>query len=1645
MPRSSRTAGADHHRRLRYTPGDNDRENHVAIGHQAHSTVHPHIVETEIRHLSHDLALAFSQIEVLEGELGLADQEIRLLREENAMLRENNATLKDCLDGRDDAEREVITEMGLRLEHLHEELQGLDAILQAVMDAVGVTDDNESSGIYFEGDWEDMASLWREGHNEGIANHARSDRAPVGQHRAEIRLPHESMTETNASGSSRHFERSNAPSPEGRRSQQTCPDTLRQIETEMAILRLQDRMERTETGMRALTSRCDAQDQWHDLLVEMLHEQEIILADILSTIYEAQEEYYDDYDDDDDDDDDDEPYCTCGERGDDLDGEDMSATLRGGMGGRDEDEEFVYDYGGYTNWDQMDASSQQEGMDGSQSSGRDKEIIRELRQQVELLKEQVRALMETAHRDSVSRSRDRQEEKEDEPSMRGGSGEEEVHQDGSRNHADTSSFPTLTRASPHLLCQRAATRVGDSTIHYILVYLPPGFVIHGTNKPELVFHSAATIYYFPTGETEDFVKREAWRQKACGSGHWQEVAIHKIQSKQVFKSAIASWWETMGLSWNVLTGGDWNFDGDEGDMYMVNDNNLFLTNRTREVAGAQIRGGSGYETDPSFQNESAANDSSSVFEQLMQEAAALCVGPPISQRGDFWMTLANVLQTRNCFLERELENFKELNHSLIQDLHWQMDVQVEMEERVEAALVEKNAIAEDLEVLKARLMHLIESDTSRTVRADDKEDGVLIDEIPVESPGLGTMRGGNEDPSSPVTSTKNTTLPAFPSDPSPACATIKAKSFDFHPKESIINFAGASPHLYQFPHRSTLPEICRILEIDDGEESLTNDPYIARVLEIMKIREEMGIELPENVSDERITISICDVPSDCHLDRETKIAAWKVNEEDVDVLGKLLTKLDIDLKTSKSSTNTSVRTASSEEEQDYYEDIGDLINSLNDAVKDDFETSSPKFCTCQIHPVNDSESFSETKEVKQHCLLSVRGGGSDSEYWNHDAHGNREFPLQNPKLPAAPGVPPITPKSYGTLAPNTPSLSSNEAIITVKSPLSIRLGRLMFPAKFFQRHEDSISLFDWQRTKRMNPQFRDKRSRSYKYTRGAQCEVWAMQLDEHREHCDYCQAMFIEEDYARSNATSKYQDDASKPPILARRSSENTIWPGICNETTLRTGDHPDSGLRGGAGHERDLEHEGEENEDWQSEWEDLAGQTQSSGYQPRTFRNSSTLSTKTTTSPPSPVDRNFRKDCWPQSWDVCTAEEFLRTEHRKVDRREVRAGEFSKPPYNTRRKSPDSLTPSKTSNPFLLEMRRSRHDPILERPLTNCDSLSIKDSDSVLELKAEAWLDNPRPAPAIPFQRSSAALRDDTVDSHHADSIGTGASTSGPQTNSVSKELSFRSDRHEFFPAGEYHTISENASSMTTRTRRRDVPLPEVLSDEAYEEHVRSGPVETPNHRVARPKLGERLCKKCAELLNLLAEYIAKWSQRLAARTSQTRTYAPKGSCRKTSVPSLKPKTKLKKSTSKLAFRTPAAPAPSRTGWEAWYMNRRLPYLPSDKSLPATPRASMSTLTRTSESKGKFPATPRASFSRIDCARIIAQAQDSAHANFVSQGADQWHVPTVAGPSDLVKEALMWLDYEDKSGKIGKTVFDGNMADETEYDYSRNAKLAVV
>lgn len=438
-------------------------------------------------------------------------------------------------------------------------------------------------------------------------------------------------------------ERSNAPSPDdhGYREQwseavrQKGTGDLRQIETEMAILDLIARVEKLEGG-------CDVSDRGN------------VRSDV---------------------------------------------GLRGGMGARDEDEEFVYDYGGYTNWDELDAK-----------------LVVEPQRQASKEKPKI-PIPDDGHCIALS-------------------------------------------ASPHLLCRQVTSQVGDVVLKYSVVYLPPGFMVQRLvpNTTNLTFSNALTLYCFSTSATEDVMRREAWKQKECSEGHWPDIELFKLHSHQEFKSAIANMWEMMGLDWDVVTREEWSFEGEEGDIWLVDDNNLFRKDKTGETSVPRIRGGAGEDLHEAIQRPASVNcglaeDFRSMYERLMQEAMIPCpaTSPPRPGCTGPCMVLAAVLQTRNCFLERELQAFQEMNDSLVQDRNWQMGMQVELEEQLEAMEAEKDDIVEELGVLKKRWERLTkvveEFEEPKGGRKNSRDETWVLE---------GTIRGGNEE-SEPSSSDKRNT------------------------------------------------------------------------------------------------------------------------------------------------------------------------------------------------------------------------------------------------------------------------------------------------------------------------------------------------------------------------------------------------------------------------------------------------------------------------------------------------------------------------------------------------------------------------------------------------------------------------------------------------------------------------------------------------------------------------------------------------------------------------------------------------------------------------------------------------------------------------------------------------------------------------
>jgi len=480
--------------------------------------------------------------------------------------------------------------------------------------------------------------------------------------------------------------------------------------------------------------------------------------------------------------------------------------------------------------------------------------------------------------------------------------------------------------------------------------------------------------------------------------------------------------------------------------------------------------------------------------------------------------------------------------------------------------------------------------------------------------------------------------------------------------------------------------------------------------------------------------------------------------------------------------------------------------------------------------------------------------------------------------------------------------------------------------------------------------------------------------------------------------------------------------------------------LRGGAGSEADLEYD---SEDWRCEWDDLASQTRSAGYRLRAFRNSSTLSTETVKPPPSPVDRAVTLRRWPQQSDLCTAMEFIRDgptvsklEKMHMNISEARAGKLLLSPHYI---GSDNLTGSKTRHPVLLETRAAKGGLVRERPFTRprrlqhgtSEGVFVPESDSVLDLRAESWLENPRPAPPPPFYRRSASSSQYHQQPHDIGLTKVHESDCFMRFDAIPRELSFRSDRHQVFPARS--DFPGNILRIRSQKTFRNASLSAMRSDEVYGEHVSPRPVEEPMPSSPKPRrLLRKIYKQYAELLAMFLTCLNKLRQRLLAK-------------------------KPKKSASSSPTRAPAAPAPSRMGWEARCMNPGRHPLLFDKSLPPTPHASTSTFDLHPEPKGKFPAglhlehkekaraVSWASISTIEHAQHIAQAQDRANGDFVNQEGGEWRVPTVAGPSDLVKEALMWLKYEKESGKMEKSVFEGSMRDDDLYEYARSNDWAVL
>ncbi|KAF7449033.1 hypothetical protein A1F94_005937 [Pyrenophora tritici-repentis] len=670
----------------------------------------------------------------------------------------------------------------------------------------------------------------------------------------------------------------------------------------------------------------------------------------------------------------------------------------------------------------------------------------------------------------------------------------------------------------------------------------------------------------------------------------------------------------------------------------------------------QARSGAGEDIHQAIQRQTSVNlglenESNSIYGRLGQESmlSFLTAPRPGDDYTDASIALATVLRTRNYFLERELQDFKEMNDSLVQGRNWQMSMQDELEKRLEAVKIDRDDIFDELKSLRKRWETLVEvfveSENQKREWRSCNED-TRFPEV--------TMRGGGEESGLNLTQEGNTedmVPPDYPesfpiSSESSDYASeydasfqsppeIATTNFDFFARESTIIFGGDSPHIYQFPSKFTLPQIRELLESENVKERTRDDVYVSRVLEILKIREDMGLKLPGNLNEERVSIGLPDVPIRVHRDNNLNIGAWQTVDTDIKDSEKSVQRIDISSSLAVGAKETSLKTSSSDE-GDTYQDISGLFNSLNEPYTDlnEREIGFANFCACASCTKDGRKTYFNICDMQPLSTVRVRGGGDDLYESYTTSSYSSGSPHLSSLLSSSPSPVPearlTAPFRYGnhTSTHNTLETSNKYESAITKGPLSTRLAKLLFPPSLAQGREDSIRRFNWRHVKRMNPQFKNKCSRGFRYRKNPLCEDWVNQLDRHLEYCDYCQAMLIEEERLIQKEgeaeNSRHEHDAPVPNIGVTRPWDNGSWPSDFYDALSPAVQVPDSRLRGDAGHEDEMKCEGKDIEHWKAEWHDLSAQARGTKCMSRAYRNSSSRSTKTQIQPMEPISRDF-------------------------------------------------------------------------------------------------------------------------------------------------------------------------------------------------------------------------------------------------------------------------------------------------------------------------------------------------------------------------------------------------------------------------------------
>lgn len=243
------------------------------------------------------------------------------------------------------------------------------------------------------------------------------------------------------------------------------------------------------------------------------------------------------------------------------------------------------------------------------------------------------------------------------------------------------------------------------------------------------------------------------------------------------------------------------------------------------------------------------------------------------------MELASVLQTRNMALEHQVNELHDTNASLIEDVQWHLEAVSKLEDVLKEAQIEKAATFKEVLDLDARLTRAQDGAGSAITPPSASIDSEATESDMADSDGFQSGKGVDLDILRHLTSIGDAR--SLPRVHRKCAGDERARSFYFSPRAALILLESSPRRPYQFLRGSTLYQIHRDLVRRCNRDS-ADDP-IFQILEILGMREYLGIWLPDTVRDEVIKIGVPYLDKIPDADDDIPLVAWEVfndaNEE----------------------------------------------------------------------------------------------------------------------------------------------------------------------------------------------------------------------------------------------------------------------------------------------------------------------------------------------------------------------------------------------------------------------------------------------------------------------------------------------------------------------------------------------------------------------------------------------------------------------------------------------------------------------------------------------------------------------------------------------------------------------------------------------